>query len=325
MKPFRSRNPIPLGLAGVVVIAALLLAAFNVDRLPLLQGDTYVANFTESAGLQPGSSVLIAGVDVGSVTSVTLEGDHVRVEFEVAEDTEFGTATRAKIKIASPLGDKFLALLPDGPGTMQPGSTIPISRTDPPYTLTSALEQTTQTVQAIDTEQVAKALNTLAATFRDTPEQVRSALRGLSRLSRVISSRDDKLAALLEHARQVTEVLAERDSQFITLLSDAKLLLDELDQRNKVITQLLVNTRRLSQQLVGLVRDNQAQLEPALDHLQEVTHLLARKRDQLQRTIAAVQSYLDAFSDTLATGQWFDTYVQNLVPVPPTVQLPAGG
>lgn len=325
MKPFRERNPIILGLAGALVIAAVLVVAFNIDRLPWLRGTSYTANFTESAGLQPGSSVLIAGVDVGTVTSVELEGDHVRVEFEVADGIEFGRATRAKIKIASPLGDKFLGIFPDGRGTMPPGSTIPISRTDPPFTVTSALERTTRTVQEIDTEKLTKALNALSATFRDTPEDVQAALRGLSRLSTVIASRDEQLSRLLERAEGVTEVLAERNAEFVTLLSDANLLLAELDQRNRVITALLVNTRRLSHQLVALVRENQAELEPALQRLQEVTNLLQRKRDALQRILERVAQYAHLFSDTVGTGRWFDTYVQNLVPLPPTVQLPGGG
>ena len=36
--PFRERNPVPIGAAGLLVIAVLLFLAFNVQSLPLLVG-----------------------------------------------------------------------------------------------------------------------------------------------------------------------------------------------------------------------------------------------------------------------------------------------
>ena len=36
--PFRERNPVVIGAVGLAVIAAMLLLAFNIDKLPLLAG-----------------------------------------------------------------------------------------------------------------------------------------------------------------------------------------------------------------------------------------------------------------------------------------------
>ena len=41
--PFRERNPVVIGAIGLAVIAAMLLLAFNIDKLPLLAGSSHAA------------------------------------------------------------------------------------------------------------------------------------------------------------------------------------------------------------------------------------------------------------------------------------------
>ena len=51
--PFRARNPVIIGAVSLAVIAALILAAFRAQDLPLIGGgDTYYAAFTEAGGLK---------------------------------------------------------------------------------------------------------------------------------------------------------------------------------------------------------------------------------------------------------------------------------
>ena len=60
------------------------LSAFFLDSLPIIgAGSSYSAEFSEAAGLKPGNEVRIAGVKVGKVTSVDLDGDRVLVDFKV--------------------------------------------------------------------------------------------------------------------------------------------------------------------------------------------------------------------------------------------------
>src|SRR6478752_5804121 len=109
--PFRERNPVTIGAISIAVIALLILAAFKADKLPLIGGgDTYYASFTEAGGLKPNDEVRVAGVRVGKVKSVTLDGDHVRVEFLLQKGVQFGTQTGAEIKVKTLLGSMFLAL-----------------------------------------------------------------------------------------------------------------------------------------------------------------------------------------------------------------------
>src|SRR5690606_17315635 len=196
--PFRERDPFTIGLVGLLVLAALVYGAFNAGDLPVIGGGTtYVAQFREAGGLRQGDEVRVAGVRVGEVGAVELDGDHVRVEFDVEDGVPLGSKTGASIRIKTLLGRKYLSLEPAGPGRLDPDREIPLSRTVAPYDVVEAFSDLATTTEEIDTRRLAEALDTLSATFADTPEDVQASLEGLSRLSRTIAERDGQIRALL--------------------------------------------------------------------------------------------------------------------------------
>jgi phospholipid/cholesterol/gamma-HCH transport system substrate-binding protein len=315
--PFRERNPVPIGLAGLAAIAVALLLVMNLSQIPFVGGGTtYNAAFAEAAGLKEDEEVRIAGVKVGKVTGLDLEGDHVKVTFQVDDGVRLGELTRAEIKIKTVLGAHYLALDPRGPGSQDPGEQIPVSRTATPFEVVPAVSELSQRVGAIDVNQLANAFDTLSTTFEDSPEEVRAALRGLRRLSNTIASRDDQLHELVGRAKNVTQVLADRNEQFTKLIEDADKILVAVQARRAVIHQLLINTVALSQQLNGLIRDNEAELAPMLANLRRVNQILLRNQDNLDRILQLWAPFARQFTDAAGTGRWFDSYIQNLIPIP---------
>ncbi len=192
-----------IGAVGLTLLALLTVAAFNADSLPLIGGgETYSAAFSEAGGLKPGDEVRIAGVKVGKVEDVDLDGDHVRVTFKIKGDPGFGTETGASIRVKTILGAKYLALHPKGPGQLKPGSEIPLKRTVPAYDVVQAFSDLTTTTEKVDTDQLAKALDTISTTFQDSPAEVRASIKGLSKISRTVASRDKALGELLDLAER---------------------------------------------------------------------------------------------------------------------------
>ena len=124
--PFRERNPVVVGAVSLAVVLGLVLLAFNADKLPLIGGGTtYYADFAEAGGLKADDEVRIAGVRVGKVDAVSLDGGHVKVAFRIQDHADFGTETRAAIKVKTLLGAMYLSLEPAGAGQLQDGSEIP--------------------------------------------------------------------------------------------------------------------------------------------------------------------------------------------------------
>ena len=315
--PFRERNPVIVGAVSLAVIAVMILAAFRAQDLPLIGGgDTYYAAFSESGGLKANDEVRIAGVRVGKVESVELDGDHVKVTFRVDSGAEFGDETHAAIKVKTLLGAMYLSLEPSGSGQLAEGTEIPVDRTSSPYDVIDAFSGLGETSEEIDTDQLAKSLTTLADLTRNTPEEFRHALDGVSRLSSNIAARDDQINSLLKNLKRVSSVLDDRDQDIIGLMKDSDVLFRALVERRQAVHNLLVSTSTLSKELTALVKQSRADLKPALTHLESVVAVLNKNEDNLDNSLRLMAPFYRVFANTLGDGPWFDTYIQNLPPAP---------
>jgi phospholipid/cholesterol/gamma-HCH transport system substrate-binding protein len=311
-KSFSSRNPLPIGAIGLVFLLLLLVAAFNVESLPLIGGGTkYTALFSQSANLKSGDPVRIAGVKVGTVQSVGIEDTKVKVVFTV-KNGWVGDQSTLYIKLKTLLGAKYLSI--DSQGAQAQDSHKTMTRTVTPLDVYPAFTQLTNTVKNIDTTQLTKAFQTLTDDFQGTPEYVKPVATGLARLSTTISSRDAQLGQLLDRADDVTTVLADRDQDLQKLISDGNLLLTELNDRRDAIHSLLINTQTLAVQLQGLVTDNQKTLGPLLDGLDKVLALLEKNQSSLDQGLALLGPFYRVFNNVIGNGRWFDNYIQNLGP-----------
>ena len=315
--PFRERNPVTIGAISLVVLVALMVIAFKAGDLPLVGGgDTYHASFAEASNLKPNDEVRIAGVRVGKVTGVTLAGDHVDVAFKVKTPSQFGTSTSATIKVKTLLGAMYLALEPAGPGQLKPDSTIPLSRTTSAYNVVQAFSGLADRAQRINTGQLAKSIDTLAALTKDTPAAFQGTLRGLSRISETVASRNDQIGQLLRNLNSVSGTLAARDQDIVSLMKNSDILLRALVARRQAVHTLLVSTSRFSVQLTLLVRQSRADLKPALSNLQGVVNVLLKNQSNLDESLRLMAPFYRVFANTLGDGPWFDTWIANLPPAP---------
>ena len=315
--PFRQRNPVVIGAISLLVLAALVLAAVNADKLPVVGGgDVYYADFSEAGGLKANDEVRIAGVRVGKVEDIELAGGHVRVTFRIEEDARFGQESRAAIKVKTLLGAMFLSLEPAGDGQMDEGYEIPVERTSSPFDVVQAFTGLAETSQDIDTDQLAESLTTLADLTRNTPEEFRSALQGVSALSTNIAAKNEKIGTLLQNLEKVSGVLDERDEDIIALMRDSDILFRALVARRESIHNLLVATSEMSRELTALVRQSRDDLKPALTHLENVVAVLNKNEDNIDNSLRLMAPFYRVFANTLGSGPWFDTWIQNMPPVP---------
>ena len=111
-------------LFGIVCLGYL---SIKLGKLEVIGGDLFEvdAQFTSASGLKPGSTVEIAGVEVGRVKSIVLNEDRAIVRLAVQNGTKLYSDTIASIKTRGIIGEKFLALSPGGSGDpLKPGDII---------------------------------------------------------------------------------------------------------------------------------------------------------------------------------------------------------
>lgn len=299
------------GAITLVVIVVALTAAFNIGKLPWLAGTTYKAEFADASGLHVGNRVEIAGIRVGRVSAIDIEGAKVVVSFSVDEE-KIGERTAATIGVLNLLGEKYLNLTPRGGTPMAEGDTIPLARTTAGYDVVSTMSQLTDTTEKIDTDQLSQALTSLSGTLDQAGPQVQGAFTGLAQLSQTIAARGDELDSLLKNAHQVVAVVNSRKKDLVGVMKNGDQVFSELIQRRNAIHQLLVSATELSEELRALVRDNQKQIGPALSSLDKTLDFLNDRQDELTQTIKAYGPYASILVNIIGSGPWFDAYLANL-------------
>lgn len=208
----------------------------------------------------------------------------------------------------------MLTLEPAGTGTLRASDTIPISRTSSPYSLTDAVGDFTTNTAGTDTGSLTQSLDTLSDTIDRIAPQLGPTFDGLSRLSETLNSRNESLSALLKNAADVTGILSQRSAQVNTLLLNANDLLGVLNQRRYAIVNLLANTSALSQQLSGLVADNEKELAPTLEKLNTVTAMLEKNRDNIAQALKGLAKYQVTQGESVNNGFYYNAFVGNLIP-----------
>jgi len=104
---------------GIFMIAGIICVAYLTIRLGKLEvlGDSgyeIQAVFSNSGGLRTGSSVVIAGVEVGRVKQVILDDYQARVVMVLPLDLEIQEDAIASIKTKGLIGEKYVEISPGG-------------------------------------------------------------------------------------------------------------------------------------------------------------------------------------------------------------------
>jgi len=104
---------------GLFIIAGIICLGYLSIRLGGMEimgekGYEVYALFSNSGGLKPGSSVAIAGVDVGKVKSIILEDYQARIVMDLPERIKIQDDSIASIKTKGLIGEKYIEISPGG-------------------------------------------------------------------------------------------------------------------------------------------------------------------------------------------------------------------
>ena len=173
-RPLESYNKTWLGFIAVAVVAVVIGAMLAVHALGVGYRH-YTAEFLQAASLRPGNPVVIAGIPVGEVTSMKLDGDHVEAGLKIRDNIVLGKDSQATIKVTTILGSRYLALEPNGSASL-PNNTFDLSHTEVPYDLQSALQDATTTFEQVDSDRFAQSLAVLGKQLEGLPAVVPQAM-----------------------------------------------------------------------------------------------------------------------------------------------------
>jgi phospholipid/cholesterol/gamma-HCH transport system substrate-binding protein len=313
MRTLEPANRKRIGLMGLIVTVLTVAVGQTFTSVPMLFAQpTYYGQFSDTGQINKGDKVRIAGVDVGQVEGISIDGDHVVMKFSTGSNT-IGTESRLAIKTDTILGKKVLEIEPRGAQTLRPGSTLPLGQSTTPYQIYDAFFDVTRAAAGWNIDTVKQSLNVLSQTIDQTYPHLSAALKGVAAFSDTIGKRDDQITHLLAQSNQVASILGDRSQQIDRLFVNSNTLLAAFNQRTQAISALLSNVSAFSAQVQYLINDN-PNLNHVLEQLHTISDLLEKHKDDLAQSVISLGKNVMMLNEAVGSGPYFKISLANLLP-----------
>jgi phospholipid/cholesterol/gamma-HCH transport system substrate-binding protein len=263
----RFRGPL-IGLSLFMVVAVTLTWLVYVTLRRDVAGHTapYAAVFSDAYGLRVGDDVRMAGVRVGRVERVELQGDLAKVSFVVQSEQQVLGTTVASVTYQNIVGQRYLGLslgTRGEPGPLPPGSVIPLERTDPSFdvgTLLNGYEPLFSVLNPRDADNLTKGV---LQSLQGDEASITTLVTQTSELTDAFAGRDEALGDTITGLERVFRTLSERNDDLDEVISHTKGMVSTFEDRRPELVSSMGSISRVVNQL-SVITD---EVYPALDEL----------------------------------------------------------
>ncbi|MGW5317461.1 MCE family protein [Nocardia thailandica] len=324
--------------AGLALFVALSLGATATIYSTLrrsVPGDTatYTATFTDVLGLREGDDVRVAGVRVGRVDDIALDGRHARVVLRIRARQHLTTATEALIRYQNLIGQRYVALAPgDGAGEpLPPGGTIPLDRTEPSFDVSTVLSGFEPLFRVLEPAEVNSLSTTLIQALQGDGVSLSALVTQAAALAGTFRDRDEILGRVVTNLASVVDGLARRGTELETLLTQTRTLVTELYDQGEVLKSAVGQAAGSTAALTGLLGDVATGLARAQASASAGVRLLLDSGSRLDHAAIALPVLLTGLARVSGNGTYITSYICGLdvslwgVLLPPGTVAATGG
>jgi len=246
------------------------------------------AKFRDASGLPLGSRVVIAGLPVGEISDLGIQGRYARIDMRIRDDIELWTNATVYKKSSSLLGDFFIEIDPGTPFSQDAtGKRIENSQLENASQITRVIEAASpdDIIRKID-ETIPK-VDSVLLSVRDLSEDVRDIVNGpvksmASRLDQLIQEESKTVSSILRRIDLITA-----DVRSITDGGDQKInrILDNLDRASQEAETLMSSARGEIEQTGAKVRDKLDLVDEVLGRATSVATKIDENKGTLGRLV----------------------------------------
>jgi len=274
----------------------------------LKSGFEVTATFARAGQLlRSGSDVKLRGVLVGEVTSISVEArtGRAHIAIRMFPDQKIPDNVDAAIRAKTLFGEKYVALsVPANPAgsILHQGSNIPESRTVPPIEVETVLARAVPVLDAIDPEQFAGALHTLAEAFVGNTDQLRRATVQSEQLLTATERTLPNLQRNLVHLKHFAAALHSSDTNLLRALDGLATVGDVLRAHPAEFDATLQNLVPLATNLGDIFTNRQTDLADLAGQGRAVLDQVAQRADKLPSIVQSLNGFLGAWIADLSVG-----------------------
>lgn len=276
----RARRPRTV-ILGPILAIAVLAAAFGGYRLLTKDSGTYTvtAYFPRAVSVFKSSDVRVLGLPAGTVQSVDIDGEQVKVVLSINDDVPLPADVRAQIVPQSLIGERYIQLSPafkEGMERAPDGYVMDAKHNITPVEPDEALAAIKDFLDSLDPDNLGRLVDNLEEDFRGNGAAFNDMLASLSDVVSTFAAKDEALGRIIDSFDKLTATLVTREQQLGQVL-------DAFSQA----TQVLADERESIEGLVGGLADlSKNGLRLVGDHAQDL-------REDIQ-TLTSAASIIDA-------------------------------
>ena len=272
--------------------------------------------------MESNSPVMINDVVVGSVGTMRVQGWHADVEISVKPDVVIPANVVASVGQTSLQGSMHLALNTPlgqpGSGRLQPGATIPLSRSS----VYPSTEQTLSSLGAVvnggGLGQIGEIIHNFSAALSGREGAVRDLITRLDTFVGTLDEQRDNIVDSIQALNRLAGTFADQRDVLTQALRKIPPALDVLIKERPRFTAALDKLRVFSNTATRLVNDSQADLVKNLKNLEPTVRALADVGPELGMAVAAatVFPFTQNFVDRAVRGDYFNLHVDLDLSIP---------
>jgi phospholipid/cholesterol/gamma-HCH transport system substrate-binding protein len=302
-----------LSLFLVVSTVATWLVFVTLRREVTGPTNTYSAVFTDVSGLHSGDDVRTAGVRMGRVDRVDLEGALARVTFRVPKNHVLYDDTTAAVTYQNIIGQRYLGLSPGsspGHSPLPDRGTIPVERTSPSFDISHLLSGFEPLFTLLSPRQVDNLTGGIIQALQGDSASVVTLISQTSALAESLAGPDQVLGDVITELDEITAVLARQDRELQSVIGNSRAALATLAARRDELVTSAGSITRATDRLSVLLNA----VYPELDELLTrepgfVGHLTGEGRERFAHYGANLVLVLKGLARATQSGTYIDGYI----------------
>jgi phospholipid/cholesterol/gamma-HCH transport system substrate-binding protein len=297
-------------LAGI----ALLFLVFSQYRFE--KSNTYNAVFANVSGLRENNFVRIAGVEVGKVKKIAVQPDStVRVEFTADDSVVLTEGSRAAVRYDDLFGGRYMTL-EEGAGAVKrldPGATIPLSRTQPALDLDALIGGLRPVFRSLNPDQVNTISGQLIQALQGQGPTIGSVLTQAAAVTNTLADRDRLFGELINNLNTTLGSLGDQSGQVAKAVDSLSTLMSTLQERRDDIAQGFKGADRLFSVGTEVLRRARSPLKKVVDQTDRVAGTVMADKDFVDNLINTLPDDYQIIGREGLYGDFFTFYLCDLI------------
>ena len=251
----------------------------------------YSAAFNDVYGLRAGDDVRMAGVRVGRVETIELDGKLAKVRFVVQKEQQLFGNTVASVTYQNIVGQRYLGLSLGAKGTperLPPGSVIPLERTEPSFDVTALLNGYEPLFSLLNPHDADNLTKAVIQSLQGDTTSIATLTSHTTTLTETFAGKDEALGQTITSLNKVVGALARQNGNLDGVIAATRDTVAALDRRRPELAASVGSLARVMGRLSTSARD----LYPSITELTE-------RQPGFVRHILSVEPEVAFFADNL--------------------------